>query len=67
MARLDRFLVLDNWEDHFGNVTKTILPKPLSDHFHIFFFFFWGGGGGGGGEALLEAFRLFVLKTCGSR
>ena len=50
MARLDRFLVLDNWEDHFGNVTKTILPKPLSDHFHILFFFFFGGGGGGGGS-----------------
>ena len=66
MARLDRFLVLDNWEDHFGNATKTILPKPLSDHFHILLFLFFLGGGGGG-EALLEAFRLFVLKTCGSR
>ena len=35
MTRLDIFLVSDDWEDHFGNVTQTILPKPLSNHFPI--------------------------------
>ena len=59
MARLDRFLVLDNWEVHFGNVAQTILPKPLSDHFPILLV--------GGGEALIEALHLFDSKTCGSR
>ena len=58
MARLDRFLLLYDWEVYFGNVAQTILPKPLSDHFPILLV---------GGEALLEALHLFVSKTCGSR
>ena len=50
MARLDRFLVSDDWEVHFGNSTQTMLPKPLSDHFPILLVGGGGGGGGGGGK-----------------
>ena len=46
MARLDRYLVSDDWEVHFGNVAQTILPKPLSDHFPILLVLVLGGGGG---------------------
>ena len=35
MARLDRFLIFDEWENFFENVNKRILSKPLSDHFPI--------------------------------
>ena len=35
MARLDRFLVSDDWENYFGNISQNILSKPLSDHFPI--------------------------------
>ena len=30
MARLDKFLVFDDWENFFN---QRILPKPLLDHF----------------------------------
>ena len=58
MARLDRFLVSDNWEVHFGNVAQTILPKPLSNHFPILLV---------GGEALIEALHPCDLKKSCSR
>ena len=32
MSRLDRFLVSDNWESHFGNAIQRILPRPVSNH-----------------------------------
>ena len=32
MARLDRFLVSNNWEEYFGFVSQGILPKPFSNH-----------------------------------
>ena len=35
MARLDRFLISDEWKNYFGTVNHKILPKPLSDHFPI--------------------------------
>ena len=35
IARLDRFLITDDWENYFGNVTQCTLPRPLSDHFPI--------------------------------
>ena len=35
MARLDRFLVSNDWENYFGNVLQSILPNPLSNHFPI--------------------------------
>ena len=35
MARLDMFLISDDWEAYFRNVNQSILPKTLSDHFLI--------------------------------
>ena len=35
MARLDRFLIFDEWEAHFGGVVQSMMPRPTSDHFHI--------------------------------
>ena len=36
MARLDRRLVTDDWEIHFGGARQSLLPKPLSYHHPIF-------------------------------
>ena len=35
MARLDRFLITDDWEALFGGARQNLLPKPLSDHHPI--------------------------------
>ena len=32
MTRLNRFLVTDDWEVHFGGARQSLLPKPLLDH-----------------------------------
>ena len=32
LARLDRFLVSQDWLDHYGNVMQLKLPRPTSDH-----------------------------------
>ena len=32
MARLDRYLVTEEWDCQFGKVTQSILPRPISDH-----------------------------------
>ena len=32
MARLDRFLVTDDWDDLFDRFIQNILPKLTSDH-----------------------------------
>ena len=32
LARLDRFLVSQDWIDHHGNVVQLKLPRPTSDH-----------------------------------
>ena len=32
MARLDRFLITDDWETLFGYANQSLLPRPLSDH-----------------------------------
>ena len=32
MARLDRFLITEEWDCQFGKVTQSILPRPISDH-----------------------------------
>ncbi|RVW49728.1 hypothetical protein CK203_070052 [Vitis vinifera] len=34
-ARLDRFLVTQNWLDYFSGVIQSRLPRPTSDHFPI--------------------------------
>ena len=31
-SRLDRFLILDQWEDHFFAITQFALPRLVSDH-----------------------------------
>ena len=31
-SRLDRFLILDQWEDHFSAITQSALPRMVSDH-----------------------------------
>ena len=35
LAKLDRFLVTDEWENYFGNMLQSILPRPLSNHHSI--------------------------------
>ena len=32
MARLDQFLVSQDWLDHFGKVAQLKLPRPTFDH-----------------------------------
>ncbi|RVW38638.1 LINE-1 reverse transcriptase-like [Vitis vinifera] len=31
-SRLDRFLISDQWEDHFSAITQSALPRMVSDH-----------------------------------
>ena len=38
MARLDRFVVSEDWDMYFGGVNQSVLPKPTSDHFPIMLF-----------------------------
>ena len=32
MARLDRYLLTEEWDCQFGKVTQSILPRPISNH-----------------------------------
>ena len=36
MARLDRFLVSEEWDCLFGGTRQSILPRPTSDHFPFY-------------------------------
>ena len=31
-SRLNRFLVSEDWESHFSNLSQSLLPKPTSNH-----------------------------------
>ena len=31
-SKLDRFLVLEDWEGRFTRVVQCVLPKPVSNH-----------------------------------
>ncbi|RVX21642.1 hypothetical protein CK203_002122 [Vitis vinifera] len=57
-ARLDRFLVTQNWLDHFSGVVQSRLPRPTSDHFPILL----KGGVGGGRASFRLATKLKVMK-----
>ena len=35
MARLDRFLITNDWEDYFGGAFQRLLSRPASYHFPI--------------------------------
>ena len=35
MSRLDSFLVIEDWENHFKGVAQYTLPRLVSDHFPI--------------------------------
>ena len=54
-SRLDRFLINEGWDNHFGDVRQCVLPRPVSDHFPILL----DVGGVRRGPSLLD------LKTCG--
>ncbi|RVW71503.1 putative mitochondrial protein [Vitis vinifera] len=59
-ARLDRFLVTQNWLDHFNEVVQSRLPRPTSYHFPILLM----GGGLRRGPSLFR-FENMWLKADG--
>ena len=58
MVKLDRFLILDEWDAYFGGAIKSILPKPALDHFLVLL---EGGGGFTKGPLPSDS------RTCGLR
>ncbi|RVX06893.1 hypothetical protein CK203_015021 [Vitis vinifera] len=34
-SRLDRFLISEDWKNHFSGMSQCTLPRPVSDHFPI--------------------------------
>ena len=35
MSRLNRFLVSEEWDAHFGGVVQSMMPRPTSNHFPV--------------------------------
>ena len=56
MARLDRFLVIDDWDVSFEGARRCLLPRPTLDHFLVFL---------ERGATQLEDHHLPGLRTCG--
>ena len=44
MARLERFLITDDWEVLFGGARQSLLPKPSQTAIRSYFCGGWGGG-----------------------
>ena len=61
MARLDRFLVTDDWDTHFSGAKQNLVPRPASDHFLVLL----EGGGLSGRGPLPFRFENTWLKVDG--
>ena len=59
MARLDKFLVTDDWDGSFGDPVQTLLPRPTSDHFPVLL----EGGGTLSRGPMLFRFENMWLKA----
>ena len=59
-SRLDRFLVSDDWENHFSGLFRNTLPKPVLDHAPILL----DGGGKRKGKMPFR-FENMLLKVEG--
>ena len=59
-SRLDRFLVSEDWESHFSNLSQSLLPKPTSDHAPILL-----DGGGISGKKNPFLLRKYVVESGG--
>ena len=59
-SRLDWFLVSEEWESHFSNLSQSLLPKPISDHAPILL-----DGGGIRGRKTPFRFKNMWLKVEG--
>lgn len=35
VSRLDRILVSDGWWGYWGTITQWVLPRDVSDHYHV--------------------------------
>ena len=55
---MDIFLVIEDWDHHFGGVVQCVLPRPVSNRSLILL---EGGGTFAKGQAQFHS----VLKTCG--
>ena len=54
MARVDRFLVPDDWDIHLRGPVQSLLPKPTSNHFPVLL---------EGGGAVVRGSMPFKLKN----
>ena len=59
MERLDKFLISNDWDLSFGGTTRSLLPRPISDHFPVLL----EGGGELDGGPLPFRFENMWLKA----